>query len=177
MSRAFTAADPARGTNALQKGLAVLDCLAAAGGRLSFTELVRSTGYPKSTLHRILAALLEHGSVRLDREDNSYRFGWRVIDHARHAPAATATPPHRLPAALVRHGSVRLDREDNSYRFGWRVIDHARHASAELDIASIAQPELHRLHTLLGEVVFLALPLGQEVLCTSVVGEGRPEQR
>lgn len=134
MSRDFTAADPARGTNALQKGLAVLDCLAAAGGRLSFTELVRSTGFPKSTLHRILAALLEHGSVRLDREDNSYRFGWRVIDHA-------------------------------------------RHASAELDIASIAQPELHRLHTLLGEVVFLALPLGQEVLCASVVGEGRPQQR
>jgi DNA-binding transcriptional ArsR family regulator len=120
MSRDFTAADPARGTNALQKGLAVLDCLAAAGGRLSFTELVRSTGYPKSTLHRILAALLEHGSVRLDREDNSYRFGWRVIDHA-------------------------------------------RHASAELDIASIAQPELHRLHTLLGEVVYLALPLGRGV--------------
>jgi sugar lactone lactonase YvrE/DNA-binding IclR family transcriptional regulator len=127
-------ADAARGTNALQKGLAVLDCLAAAGGRLSFTELVQATGYPKGTLHRILAALLEHGSLRLDREDNRYCFGWRVIEHA-------------------------------------------RHASAELDIAAIAQPELHRLHTLLGEVVFLAVPLGQEVLCASVVGEGRPQQR
>jgi DNA-binding IclR family transcriptional regulator len=80
-------ADPARGTNALQKGLVILDCLAAAGGRLTFTELVEATGYPKGTLHRILAALLDHGSVRLDRDDNRYRFGWRVIEHARHASA------------------------------------------------------------------------------------------
>jgi sugar lactone lactonase YvrE/DNA-binding IclR family transcriptional regulator len=126
-------AGPSRGTNALQKGLVILDCLAAAGGRLTFSELVEATGYPKGTLHRILAALLDHGSVRLDRDDNRYRFGWRVIEHA-------------------------------------------RHASAELDVVSIAQGELDRLHTLIGEVVYLALPFGREVLCSTVIGEGRPQQ-
>lgn len=123
----------AQGTNALQKGLAVLECLAAAGGRLTFTKLVRATGYPKGG-------------------------------------------PPSIPAALLDHGSLRLDREDDRYRFGWRVVEHARHTSAELDVVSIAQAELHRLHTLLGEVVYLALPLGREVLCSTVIGEGRPQQ-
>jgi sugar lactone lactonase YvrE/DNA-binding IclR family transcriptional regulator len=77
----------ARGTAALQKGLGVLDALARSGGLLTFSALVRETGLPKGTLHRILAAFLEHGMIRFDGRDDCYRFGWRVTEFARHAHA------------------------------------------------------------------------------------------
>ncbi|MET0742632.1 MAG: SMP-30/gluconolactonase/LRE family protein [Microvirga sp.] len=75
----------ARGTAALQKGLGVLDAVSEGGGGLTFSELVRATGLPKGTLHRILAAFLDHGTLRLDHRDARYKFGWRLVDYARWA--------------------------------------------------------------------------------------------
>lgn len=84
--------DPARGTAALQKGVGLLEALSEAGGAASFSELVRASGLPKATVHRILAALLERGLIRFERRDDRYRFGWKLIEFARFAQADLDLP-------------------------------------------------------------------------------------
>jgi IclR family acetate operon transcriptional repressor len=64
--------------NALARGLAVLEMLAAAPGPLTLNEFNESTALPKSTLVRLLAVLSEmEYVVRLD-ERPSYRLGHKV---------------------------------------------------------------------------------------------------
>ncbi|MBM6593592.1 SMP-30/gluconolactonase/LRE family protein [Microvirga pudoricolor] len=77
----------ARGTAALQKGLGILDALADGGGSMTFSEIGKATGLPKGTLHRILAALTDHGTIRFDNKDARYRFGWRLVEYARWSTA------------------------------------------------------------------------------------------
>jgi sugar lactone lactonase YvrE/DNA-binding IclR family transcriptional regulator len=84
--------DPARGTAALQKGIGLLEALSEAGGAASFSEIVRASGLPKATVHRILAALLERGLIRFERRDDRYRFGWKLIEFARFAQADLDLP-------------------------------------------------------------------------------------
>jgi sugar lactone lactonase YvrE/DNA-binding IclR family transcriptional regulator len=94
--------DPARGTAALQKGVGVLEVLAELGGAGTFSEIVRLSGLPKGTAHRILAALLERGLLRLDEHDDRYRFGAKLFEFARFARADFDLP------ALIEPELVRL---------------------------------------------------------------------
>ncbi|MBA1158371.1 SMP-30/gluconolactonase/LRE family protein [Microvirga mediterraneensis] len=100
----------ARGTAALQKGLSILDALADGGGSMTFSEIGKATGLPKGTLHRILAALTDHGTIRFESKDSRYRFGWRLVEYARWSTAeldlkALAEPElirlHALTGELV----------------------------------------------------------------------------
>jgi len=71
--------DPRPGDGPLQKGLVVLDHVAAAAGPLSFSDLLLLTGYPKGTLHRLLRTLVEQGALAHDEATRQYRIGMRVM--------------------------------------------------------------------------------------------------
>lgn len=65
-----TSSDEAKGLprevselRALGKALAILDALGGLGGRASLSEIVRRCGLAKTTVHRVLAALLAHDAV------------------------------------------------------------------------------------------------------------------
>ncbi|MGV3651174.1 MAG: SMP-30/gluconolactonase/LRE family protein [Devosia sp.] len=70
------------GTQALRKGIALLELIASSPMR--FGELSTRTGLPKGTLHRILATLLETGLLRFDKTTQTYRLGVRLFEMAHH---------------------------------------------------------------------------------------------
>lgn len=63
----------------------VLDTLAASQNTMSFTELVDSTGFTKSSTHRIIAILLGEEMLAYDERTKSYTLGPRVLNWARAA--------------------------------------------------------------------------------------------
>jgi len=70
------------GAQALSKGLSLLTLIADAPQPLAFTELGRYSGLPKSTLHRILQALIDYRLIRLDEATQTYRLGIRLFEMA-----------------------------------------------------------------------------------------------
>ncbi|MFT2016567.1 IclR family transcriptional regulator C-terminal domain-containing protein [Streptomyces sp. 796.1] len=58
---------PAETVGPLLRGIAVLRALSAAGGRLSLSDLVRDTGFARSTIDRVVATLARMGYLRLDQ--------------------------------------------------------------------------------------------------------------
>jgi DNA-binding IclR family transcriptional regulator len=63
---------------AIDKAIAVLECLEAAAGSQSLAEITATTGLPKPTVHRILSTLERHAFVR-KLPDRNYAFGTRII--------------------------------------------------------------------------------------------------
>lgn len=76
-------ADAARGDERLKsltKVSRILDCFTASRRVLSLAEICARTGYPRSTTHRLLAAMREVGFVEQDRERDLYRLGLRLFE-------------------------------------------------------------------------------------------------
>lgn len=65
------------GTEAIDRALDVLDALADANAPVGVTALARSLGLPKSTVHRLLTALVRRGLV--EQADSGYRLGMRLV--------------------------------------------------------------------------------------------------
>ena len=72
-----------RGTAALAKTLDLLDRVAMAEAPPTFAELVAATGLPRGTLHRLLAALVEHRLVDAASDDRRYVPGVHLLELAR----------------------------------------------------------------------------------------------
>ncbi len=58
----------------------VLDCFTTSQRALSLAEICAKTGYPRSTTHRLLAAMREVGFIEQDRERDFYRLGLRLFE-------------------------------------------------------------------------------------------------
>lgn len=74
---------PARSDESLKsltKVSRVLDCFNTAHRALTLAEICVKTGYPRSTTHRLLAAMREVGFIEQDRERDSYRLGLRLFE-------------------------------------------------------------------------------------------------
>ncbi|HEY8482360.1 MAG TPA: IclR family transcriptional regulator [Spirillospora sp.] len=65
--------------NALARGLALLERLAARGGTLTLSDFSTGTGLPKSTLVRLLGVLEEMGYVVRADERPAYRLGHKTL--------------------------------------------------------------------------------------------------
>jgi DNA-binding IclR family transcriptional regulator len=76
------APQPPKGTGALDKGLNLLERVCDAPTPPRFVDLLRETGMPKATLHRMLGALLAHRLISLDPRDQTYRVGLRALEMA-----------------------------------------------------------------------------------------------
>ncbi|MET3927053.1 IclR family transcriptional regulator [Devosia sp. 2618] len=74
---------PARSDESLKsltKVSRVLDCFTTGHRALSLAEICAKTGYPRSTTHRLLAAMREVGFIEQDRERDFYRLGLRLFE-------------------------------------------------------------------------------------------------
>lgn len=70
------------GAAALSKGLELLDIIANQPTPPRFQTLARETGFSKATLHRMLAALMEHKLIRADRQTGTYHLGMHLLQLA-----------------------------------------------------------------------------------------------
>ena len=75
------AKDPLSSTT-LTKSMALLSELADAGAPLTLTDLIRRTGLPKSTTHRILSILDNERLAQFDPDSRTYRIGYRFMSLA-----------------------------------------------------------------------------------------------
>lgn len=64
----------------LTKVSRVLECFTTSRRSLSLAEICTKTGYPRSTTHRLLAAMREVGFIEQDRERDFYRLGLRLFE-------------------------------------------------------------------------------------------------
>lgn len=64
-----------RGTALLTKALDILEFVGEGGRRLKFKDIAEHTGHTRSTLYRILSALMSRGMLDLDKRDQSYVLG------------------------------------------------------------------------------------------------------
>lgn len=68
------------GLKSLVKVVAVLGCFSPNQRSLSLGEICARTGFPRSTTHRLLAAMREVGFIEQDRERDRYRLGVRLFE-------------------------------------------------------------------------------------------------
>lgn len=72
--------DTPSGTQALSKGLGLLDMVAEAPEPMRFADLLRASGLPKPTFARILRTLVAFGLVRQDEGRGTYTLGPRFLE-------------------------------------------------------------------------------------------------
>ncbi len=72
-------------SSVVEKSVAVIDLLARTKGRLTQTEIVKATGFNKSSAHRILAILIGSDLVHYDEQDRTYSTGPKLLSWARSA--------------------------------------------------------------------------------------------
>ncbi len=146
---------------AVHRAVQLLELLASAHNGLPLAELARQTGYPKSSLFRILVTLEESSIVQLDRARNIYTLGMKLIDWGNRAldkiDLKTVTHPHLVRLAqetresyyvaiLDEHEVIIIDRADTPEiwrmvaRLGQRSPVHAT-ASGQV-LISEAPPEI-----------------------------------
>src|SRR5687768_4797741 len=73
----------------VKSAVRVLDILEALAGQpdgLTFTDLQRRLGLPKSSLHELMAALTDRGYASLDPEHRTYALGLRVWEQGQAYP-------------------------------------------------------------------------------------------
>lgn len=64
----------------LDRSLGILDALAEVNESLGPAELVRRLSLHKSTIHRLLAVLEQHGFVRKDPKEGKYSLGMKLFE-------------------------------------------------------------------------------------------------
>lgn len=69
-----------RSVHSVEKAIRLLDCFWEAGTSLSLTELVQRTGWAKSTVHGLLASMVESAVVEQDKTDGRYRLGYHLFE-------------------------------------------------------------------------------------------------
>lgn len=67
----------------LAKGLEILNFLGSVGAPQTLRNVMQALDMTKPTAHRLLATLVDHGMVRFDSADNSYRLGMRLFELSR----------------------------------------------------------------------------------------------
>ena len=80
-------ASGASGAQSVERALAVLRCLGAAGDDLGVSELATRTGLAVSTTHRLLQALRADGIVEQDERTHRYHLGAGLVALGRRAEA------------------------------------------------------------------------------------------
>ncbi|WP_410649633.1 IclR family transcriptional regulator [Amycolatopsis sp. cmx-4-54] len=93
--------EPLGGRGVLEGAFALLEALDEHGGQAGLSQLVRSTGLPKTTVHRLLDQLADLGAV--ERAGRGYRIGSRVFRLGRFwQPELRDLAKERLPSLSAR---------------------------------------------------------------------------
>lgn len=69
-----------RRVHAIEKSIHLLDCFWLARRPLSLRELEQMTGWAKSTIHGLLASMVDSGVVEQNRTDGKYRLGYHLFE-------------------------------------------------------------------------------------------------
>jgi DNA-binding IclR family transcriptional regulator len=79
MQKSSTASEPAGSVKSARRAVELLEVLADAPRRLSYSELRHALGMPKSSLHGLLRTLVDAGWVETDERGACYGVGLRAL--------------------------------------------------------------------------------------------------
>jgi DNA-binding IclR family transcriptional regulator len=82
---------------ALQRGLAILECLSHSHHGLTLSQITRNLELPKSTVHCLLLTLERLGYIARDEQSGRYRLGLRLFGLANTALAGMALREQAAP--------------------------------------------------------------------------------
>lgn len=99
---------------ALSRAISVLNAFSIDRPQLALNDVVAATGLPKTTVFRLLSALIEHDFIILDPENGKYSLGF----------------------ALLRLGEIRRG-QTNAHRTVLPIMQEIREASNETVVFSI----------------------------------------
>ncbi len=71
---------PEENLKSLVKIARILECFSTIDRTLSLGDICQRTGYPKSTIHRLLASMKDVGLLDQDRERDRYRLGLKLFE-------------------------------------------------------------------------------------------------
>ena len=93
--------------HAVEKAIALLDCFWREKRPMTLTELSRMTGWPKSTVHNLLASMMDSAVVEQSAADGKYRLGLHLFEYgctiSEHWNVVKLARPH-LNALVARTG-------------------------------------------------------------------------
>ena len=69
-----------RRVHSIEKAIFLLDCFLKERRALSLTELMKMTGWPKSTIHGMLASMLDSAVIEQNPADGKYRLGYHLFE-------------------------------------------------------------------------------------------------
>lgn len=69
-----------RRVHSIEKAVTLLDCFWEAGSDLSLSELEKRTGWAKSTIHGLLASMIDSGVVEQNMANGRYRLGYHLFE-------------------------------------------------------------------------------------------------
>lgn len=97
-------------SNMLEKSLRILQAFRPEDGRLRLTTLVERTGMPKSTVHRLVCELVEHGL--LEHKECGYAVGITLFELSSLVPASrnlrSVALPYLQDLFLATHQTAHL---------------------------------------------------------------------
>lgn len=136
MTEVATTASEKGSIQVITRAAAVLGALAESGGGLSLAQLAERAGLPKTTVHRICAALEQVGYVRVRQGSGRRELGPGLLRLA-------AIGRRDLPAALdpyLAHLSRDLNETvDLAVLDGWRVLFLAQHRAPQRQLMALAR--------------------------------------
>ncbi len=148
----------ADGTAALEKALDVLDAVGASPSGLSQTELGARLDLPRTTLYRLLGALVARGLLRRDPMRRVYCLGMRCFEYARKAYAM----PDLVAAAGIELRALRDMTGETTYlatRDGLEVVSLERCDGAHSLRSNSELGQRKPMHcTSQGKAILAALP-------------------
>jgi len=118
------------GVQSVRRALHILRLLAEERGTLGVTEIVRETGLPQATVHRLLATLVDQGWVERSRYTARYRFGPGILGTTAVALAHAPLLERGRPVLARLAATFGLDAY-LSARVGRRVVFLERAAAGE----------------------------------------------
>ncbi len=99
--------DNSHKVHAVEKAIALLDCFWREKRPMSLTELSRMTGWPKSTVHNLLASMMDSAVVEQSPADGKYRLGLHLFEYgctiSEHWNVVKLARPH-LNALVAKTG-------------------------------------------------------------------------
>lgn len=69
-----------RRVHSIEKAIVLLDCFWREGRALSLTELVHLTGWAKSTIHGMLASMVDSAVIEQNKSDGKYGLGYHLFE-------------------------------------------------------------------------------------------------
>jgi DNA-binding IclR family transcriptional regulator len=157
------------GLKSLVKVVRVLDAFSTRNRTLSLTDLCAATGYPKSTVHRLLGAMRDTGLLDHDGSRDRYRLGMKLFEFGNTVLANMDLHREARPFvdALTRQGgqAVHLAVFDGQRA----IVIHRADASPEKSLAAhtIEQAPVHC--TSVGKAILAFQP---EAVVSKIIAAG-----